>query len=118
MFDHNQRIARIAQRRERIQQTGGVARVQADGRLIEHVTDPAQAGTKLRRQPDALRLAARERRRRPRQTQIAQPALLQKAQTAAHLRQRIARQRRFAPVQHQFITPAGGFINAQRSQLR
>ena len=35
-----------------------VARVQADGRLVEHVADALQVAAELRRQADALRLAA------------------------------------------------------------
>jgi hypothetical protein len=38
--------------------------MQADGRLVEHVAHALQVRAELRREPDALRLAARERRRR------------------------------------------------------
>ena len=47
---------------QRIEQHPVVARMQADGRLIKDVTDAAQVRAELRRQPDALRFAAGQRR--------------------------------------------------------
>ena len=38
-----------------------VARMQADGRLVEHVEHAAQVGAELRGEPDALGFAAAER---------------------------------------------------------
>ena len=49
--------------RERVEQDAVVARMQADGRLVEDVADAAQVRAELRREPDALRFAAGERRR-------------------------------------------------------
>ena len=44
-----------------VEQPRVVALVQADRRLVEHVHDAGQPGADLAREPDALRLAARER---------------------------------------------------------
>ena len=80
VLDHDQRVALGAEARERVEQDLVVARVQADGRLVEDVADAAQVGAQLRREADALRLAARERRRAAIEREVAQPHLLQEAQ--------------------------------------
>ena len=85
MLHHHQRVALGFQLGERVEQHPVVARVQADGRLVEDVAHPRQARAQLRRQADALCLATRERRGGTVQRQIAQPHLLQKAQTATQL---------------------------------
>ncbi len=54
----DQRVAQLAQPDERRDQLGVVLLVQADGRLVEDVQHAHQARADLRRQPDALRLAA------------------------------------------------------------
>ena len=61
MFDDNQRIAEVAQVLERREQAVVVALVQADARLVEDVEDALQARADLRREADALGLAARKR---------------------------------------------------------
>ena len=58
--DH--RVAEVAQAAERAQQPLVVALVQADARLVEDVEHAHQSRPDLRREPDALGLAARERR--------------------------------------------------------
>jgi len=54
--------------------------MQADARLVQNIQYPHQVGTDLRRQPDALALAAGQRTRRPRKIQVAEPHALQEAQ--------------------------------------
>ncbi len=61
MLDHQHRIAEVAQALEGIQQARVVARMQPDGRLIQHVQHAHQPRADLGRQADALRLAAGER---------------------------------------------------------
>ena len=63
VFDDDQRVAVLRQLGQRIEQHLVVARMQADGGLVEHVTHALQVGAELRREPDALRFAARERGR-------------------------------------------------------
>ncbi len=60
VFDHDHRVAEVAQARERGQQAVVVALVQADRGLVEHVHHPGQTRADLARQADALRFAARE----------------------------------------------------------
>ena len=66
VLDHDQRVAEIAQRLERGQQPVVVALVEPDRRFVENVEHADQRAADLRRQANALRLAARERRRRAR----------------------------------------------------
>ena len=63
VFDDHQRVAVPRELGQRVEQHAVVARMQADGGLVEHVTHALQVGAELRRQADALRLAARQRRR-------------------------------------------------------
>ena len=73
VLDHEHRIAQVAQRFERVQQAIVVARVQADGRLVEHIQHAAQPRTDLRRQANALGFAARKRGGRAVEGEIAEP---------------------------------------------
>ena len=73
VLDDDHRVAEVAKPLERPDQLRVVALVQADRGLVEDVEDADQAGADLRREPDPLRLAARERRRRPLERQVADP---------------------------------------------
>jgi hypothetical protein len=64
VFDHEHRVAQVAQLGERVEQPFVVARVQSDRRLVEHVEYAAQLRADLRGQADALSFAAGQRRRR------------------------------------------------------
>ena len=86
VLDHHQRIAGRGQLVERVEQHRVVARMQANGRLIEHVADALQVRAELRRQPDALCLAAGERRRRAVERQVAQAHALQETQAGCESR--------------------------------
>jgi hypothetical protein len=65
VLHHDQRVAQVAQSGQRLDEPPVVALVQADRRLVEDVEDADQAGADLGREPDALRLAAGQRARRP-----------------------------------------------------
>ena len=54
MFHHNRGVTYVREVAKRLNKPFVVALVQADGRLIQHITDAHQSGTNLRRQPDAL----------------------------------------------------------------
>jgi len=87
VLDHDQRIAEVAQTLERRKQLVVVALVQSDGRLVEDIQHPHQAAADLRGKPDALALAAGERRARARKRQIVQTDRLQKAEAVFDLLQ-------------------------------
>ena len=65
VLDHEERVALRAERFERLDQAIVVAGVQSDARLVEHIQNAGEIGSKLGGQPDALGLAAGERVRRP-----------------------------------------------------
>jgi hypothetical protein len=78
MFDHDHRVAEVAQMAQRVEQARIVALVQADGRLVENVEHAGQAGADLRGQPDALALAARQGAGIARQRQIVEADIVEK----------------------------------------
>ena len=64
VLDDDDGVAEVAQAHERVDQPLVVALVQPDRRLVEHVEHADEAAPDLRREADALRLAAGERARR------------------------------------------------------
>src|SRR5438045_1988046 len=62
VLDDDDRVPEVAQLEQRVQQPLVVALVQPDRRLVQDVADADQPAADLRREPDPLRLAAREGR--------------------------------------------------------
>ena len=60
VLDHDDRVADVSQPLERADEPRVVALMQADGRLVQHIADADQTAAHLRRQANALRLAAGE----------------------------------------------------------
>ena len=85
VLDDDHRVAEVAQPQQRVDESPVVALVQADARLVEDVEHADQRRADLGRQPDALRLAAGERRRGPVQSEIADADVVEEAQTLADL---------------------------------
>ena len=88
VLDDEHGVAEIAQLFERGEQAIVVARVQADGRLVQHVEHAAQARADLRGQANALRFAAGERGGRAVQAQIAEAHREQKIEALGNFRER------------------------------
>ncbi len=101
MLDDQQRVALFFQLLQRMQKNLVVARMQADGRFVQDVANPAQVGAELRSQPDALRLAAGQRRRRTIQRQVIETDFRQKAQAVIQFRQQVARNLQLAAFEPQ-----------------
>ncbi len=70
VFDDDQTVAEIAQALETLEKTFVVTGMKANGRLVEDIEDPDQLSADLCRKPNALCLAARERRCRSIETEI------------------------------------------------
>ena len=87
VLDDDHGVAQVAQPLERGDQLVVVALVQADRRLVEDVEHADQRRADLRGQPDPLRLAARQRRRRPLHRQVADADVVQEAQPLVDLAQ-------------------------------
>ncbi len=85
MLDDKHGVAQVAQTQECLDEFLVVPLVQSDAGLVEHVQHADQLGANLRREPDALRLAARQARCTPRQSEIVQPDILQKTQPRQQL---------------------------------
>src|SRR5579872_3316399 len=75
---------------ERAEQHLIVAGMQADGRLIQHVADTLQVRAELRGEPDALRLAAGERRCGAVQRQVAEADALEEFEPRAYFGEQVA----------------------------
>ena len=63
VLDDEDGVAEIAEAPQRLEEARVVALVEADRRLVEDVEDADERRADLRRQANALRLAARQRRR-------------------------------------------------------
>ena len=87
VLDDEHGVALVAQLLEDRDQPLVVARMQADRRLVEHVQRVDERRPERRRQIDALRLAARERRRQPIERQVVEPDVGEEAEPAANLAQ-------------------------------
>ena len=90
VLDDEHRVAEVAQAMQRADQALVVALVQADRRLVEHVQHARQLAAELRREPDALRLAARQRARRAMQRQVVEPDVEQERQPVLDLLEHLA----------------------------
>ena len=85
VLDDDDRVADVAQPLERRDQPRVVALVQADRRLVEDVEHADELRADLRREPQALRLAARQRRRRAVERQVADADVVEERQPLADL---------------------------------
>ncbi len=83
VLDDDDGVAEIAQPPQRFQETRIVALVQADRRLVQHVEHAGQARADLRRQPDALALAARQRAGAAGEREIVEADVDEKVETLA-----------------------------------
>ena len=90
VLDQDQGVAQVAEVPQRRQEPRIVARVQADGRLIEDVEHPRQAAADLTREADPLALAPRERRRAAAERQVVEPDVDQKLEAVADLADQVA----------------------------
>ena len=80
VLDDDDGVAEVAQPLHRRDEARVVALVQADRRLVEDVEHAHEPGADLRREPDALRLAAGERRRAALEREVVEPHVDEEAQ--------------------------------------
>ena len=97
MLHDDDGVPGVAQLFENVDEPGGVARMKADAGFIEHEERIDEARAETRRQVHALRLAARQRARRPVEREIAKADLDEISQPrpdfAQRERERVVRQR-------------------------
>ena len=87
VLDDEHGVAEVAQPLERRDQLVVVALVQADRRLVEDVEHADELRADLRREPQPLRLAAGERRRRAVELEVADADVVEEGQPLADLLQ-------------------------------
>src|SRR5215204_4362606 len=84
VFNHDQRVANVAQTNQSFDQPLVVTLVQSDARLVEDVEHTHQTRADLGSKPDALRLAAGERICRSFERKIVQPDVDQEAESLSN----------------------------------
>ena len=87
VLDDQNRVAEVAQALQDVDQAMRVARMEPDGRFVEHVQRADQMRAQRRRQLNALRLAARKRGSQAVQRQILQADFIEEEQALANLLQ-------------------------------
>ena len=117
VLDHEQRIALRLELRQRVEQDAIVARVQADGGFVEDVAHAAQIGAELCGESDALRLAARKRRRSAIEREIAETDVVEKGKPRSELREDVASDLGLAPAKLQLRDESRGLTDRQPRQL-
>ena len=117
VLDHDHGVAPLLQPPQGDEQQVVVARVHADGRLVQHVADAAELRAELCGQADALRLAATQGGRRAVQSQVAQPHLVQEAQPGAQLADDVAGDRPLPVVEPQGTQRRRQRLHRQRAQV-
>ena len=85
VLDDDDGVADVPEPSERVDQPRVVALVEPDRRLVEDVEDADELRADLRREPEPLRLAARQRRRRTIQRQIADADVVEEREPLADL---------------------------------
>ncbi len=90
VFDHKQGVSQIAKFLQGSDQPAIVARVQPDGRFVQHIQDAAQPAPHLAPQADPLRLAAGKRGSLATEREILEPHVDQELQPIANLAHQLA----------------------------
>ena len=116
VLDDQHRVALIAQLPQDRDQPQVVARVQADRRLVEHVERADQRRAERGGEADALRLAARERRRQPIERQVVEADVVEEAEPPLNLTQHLLGDRRFALRERQLGEERRGFAHRERAE--
>ena len=89
VLDHQDGISQVAQVVQNLDQAMGIAAVQSDGGLIQHVQRSHQPRPQRSRQLNALRLAAGKSGSQPVQRQVFQPDVIQELQALVDFLQQL-----------------------------
>ena len=117
VLDDHHRVAEVAQLFQRGDQLVVVALVQADARLVEDVEHADERRADLRRQPDALRLAARERPRAAREVEVFEADADEKAEACADLLDNLGGNLPVLVVQLQLRDEVEHFVDRHEAEL-
>ena len=116
VLDDHDGVAFVAQVAQGIQQHAVVPRVQADRRLVQHITDAAEIRSQLRGQPNALRLAAAQGGSAPVQRQVSQAHIPQETQPGKNLRNDVTGDSALACRQLQGLKTFPCLVDRQRGE--
>ena len=108
VLDDDHGVAEVAQAFERADQARVVGGVQADSRLVADVEHTHQPGADLRREADALRLAAGERRRATVERQVVEADFDQEVEPGADLLQHLVGDRLLTRIAERRVRPTPG----------
>ena len=118
VLHHQQRVSQVAQAFQNLNQAVGVARVQPDRRLIQHVERAHEVRTQRRGQLDALRLAAGKRGSQPVERQIVEPDFVEESQALLDFFQNFVGDRGFGGAQLQALEETGALPSPSSGRLR
>jgi hypothetical protein len=113
MFDDQHGVALIAQLAQDRDQSLVVARVQPNRRFVEHVEGVNQRGPERGREINALRLAARERRRQPIERQVIESHVAEETKPLPDLPQDLVGDRGLFLRQRQVGEERVGVVNGE-----
>ena len=117
VLDDDERVAQVPQPGQGVDQPAVVALVQADARLVQDVEHADQAGADLRRQPDALRLAAGQRRGRARQREVVEADVEQEAEPRLDLLEHLGGDRPLALTELEAVEELARLPDGQAADL-
>ena len=117
VFHHQHGVAAPLQGTQGAQQAFVVARVQADGRLVQHIGHAHQAGTQLGGQADALGLAAGKGGHGPAQGKIFQPHVAHEGQAVGQLLEQGLGHQGVAAVEMAPFQPLQGPLHGKGAEL-
>ena len=117
VLDDDQGVAEVLEPDQGLDQPLVVALVQADRRLVEDVEDADQAGTDLGGQPDALRLAARQRAGRPVEGEVVEADVEQEVEPLLDLLEHPLADLPLPRGQVEVAQEVGGLVDRQRAHL-
>ena len=111
-------VAEVAQLFEDADQAAGIARVQSDGWLVQHIAGAHQPRSQAGGELDALRFPARERGRQPIERQIIEPDIVQEFQALANFDQDLVGDGRFFGRKFQRLKELVGLLDVQLQRYR
>ena len=117
VLDDDQGVAEVLEADQGLDQALVVALVQADAGLVEHVEDADQAGADLGGEPDALRLAARQRARGPVEGEVVEADVEQEVEPLLDLLEHPLADLALAGAELDVAQELGGLVDRHRADL-
>ena len=117
VLHHHHRVALGAKPVEGVEEQGVVARVQPDGGLVEDVAHAPEVRAELRREADALRFAAAQRRGGAMEGDVAQPHLQQEVEPRAELGKEVSGDCFIPTFEREALHPGAGLRDREASEI-